>query len=69
MTDDSSLTPGGEMNDINMTVEMESVPQGHLVKWTKNGVSGQLGPFNDAEVAERAMEAKRVELTLNEDPI
>jgi hypothetical protein len=69
MTDDSNFTPGGEMNDNDLIIEMKSVPEGHLVEWTKNGVLGQLGPFKDIELAERAMEAKRVELTVNPDPI
>ena len=69
MTDDSNLTPGGEMNDTSVTIEIKSSEEGHLIEWTKNGVSGTLGPFNDLEIAERAMEAKRIELTVNDEPL
>ena len=69
MTDDSNLTPGGEMNDMSLKIEMKSGSDGHMVEWTKNGVSGTLGPFVDREIAERALEAKRLELTVNDKPI
>ena len=68
MTDDSSLTPGGEMNDEALTIEMRSDAAGHLIVWTKAGASGTLGPFTDREIAERAMAAKRIELTVNDKP-
>jgi len=69
MTDDTNLTPGGEMNDTSMTIEMKSGHEGHVIEWTKDGVSGTLGPFVDREIAERAMEAKRLELMVNDEPI
>jgi len=69
MTDDWNLSPGGEMNDDAFTIEMKADADGYLIEWAKAGVSGTLGPFNDLEIAERAMEAKRVELTVNDKPI
>ena len=44
MTDDSHLTPGGEMNDAHsVTVEIRSGADGHWVDWTKGDGSGSLG--------------------------
>jgi hypothetical protein len=70
MTDDSNLTPGGEMNDqTSVNVEIRSDSAGHWVKWTKEGESGSLGPYLAAEVAENVRAAKEIELRHNDKPI
>jgi hypothetical protein len=70
MTDDSNLTPGGEMNDApSIVVEIRSDAEGHWVQWTKEGQSGSLGPYVDAEVAENVRAAKEIELRHNDKPI
>jgi len=70
MTDDSNLTPGGEMNDARaVRAEIRSGVDGHWVEWTKDGLSGQLGPYQDADMAEKVRAAKDLELTHNDKPI
>ena len=70
MTDDSHLTPGGEMNDAPpVTVEIRSGADGHWVDWTKGDGSGSLGPYLDAEIAENVRDAKELELMHNDKPI
>ncbi|MBW4656789.1 MAG: hypothetical protein KME20_27640 [Kaiparowitsia implicata GSE-PSE-MK54-09C] len=65
MTDDSNLTPGGEMTAPTVTVEIESDAAGYWVKWTKVGGAGKLGPYVDAGTAENVRAAKERELTEN----
>jgi hypothetical protein len=70
MTDDSKLTPGGEMNDApTVTVEIRVDADGHWVDWTKGGESGSLGPYQEPQMAENVRSAKELELTQNNKPI
>lgn len=69
MTDDSNLTPGGEMNDPTVIVAIRSAEEGHWVDWTKDGESGSLGPYLDAAIAENVRAAKELELLTNEGTI
>jgi hypothetical protein len=68
MTDDSNLTPGGEMNDpwtLTVTVEIRGDADGHWVDWTKGEESGSLGPYQELEMAGNVRSAKELELTHN----
>jgi hypothetical protein len=70
MTDDSNLTPGGEMNEAPaITVEIRTEADGHWVEWAKGSESGSLGPYQDVEMAENVRAAKELELTRNDKPI
>ena len=70
MTDDTNLTPGGEMNDApSVTVEIRSDAEGHWIDWTRNDEKGSLGPYQDAEMAENVRAAKELELTHNDKSI
>ena len=70
MTDDSNLTPGGEMKDqTSVNVAIRSDSAGHWVEWTKEGESGSLGPYVDAEVAKNVRAAKEIELRYNNKSI
>jgi hypothetical protein len=70
MTDDSNLTPGGEMNDAaTVTVEIRTDADGHWVDWSKGEESGSLGPYQEVEVAENVRSAKELELTHNDKRI
>jgi hypothetical protein len=68
MTDDANLTPGGEMND-DPVVEIKSDETGYTVEWSKGDASGSLGSYQDEETALKVLEAKRLELTVNDKPI
>jgi hypothetical protein len=68
MTDDLNLTPGGEMND-DPVVTIRQSAEGYAVEWSKGGASGTLGPYQDQETAEKVLEAKRQELTVNLKPV
>lgn len=65
MTDDSSLTPGGEMTTKTLVTVRHDI-EGHWVEWTKDGENGRLGPYTDSDVAEKVRSAKEHEL--NENP-
>jgi hypothetical protein len=66
MTDDSNLTPGGEMNETSVvTVRIRDDDEGHWVDWIKNGENGSLGPYQDREMAENVRNSKERELAEN----
>lgn len=65
MTDDSNLTPGGEMTAPTVTVKIVSDSAGHWVKWVRAGDSSTLGPYVDADTAENVRAAKEHELNEN----
>ena len=70
MTDDTNLTPGGEMNDApSVTVEFRSDADRHWIAGTKKQVKGTLGPNQDAVMAENVRAAKELELTHNDKSI
>ncbi len=67
MTDDTNLTPGGEMND-DPAVTIRQTDGGYLVEWSKGAASGTLGPYHDQDTAQKVMDAKRQELVVNDKP-
>ncbi len=70
MTDDSNLTPGGEMNETSaVTVRIRDDAEGHWVDWVKDELNGSLGPYQDREMAENVRIAKERELAENEGHI
>jgi hypothetical protein len=50
---------------LDLTIDITSDDDGHTVEWVLNGRHGRLGPYLDREMAERVLEAKRLELEEN----
>lgn len=65
MTDDTDLTPGGEMNITAVSVIIRSGEEGHWVVWSKGSESGSLGPYLDVGIAKNVRAAKELELITN----
>lgn len=52
-----------------LTVVVRADDQGHWVEWNRDGETGSLGPYHDAEMAEHVRTAKEREFLENEGHI